>query len=440
MRFETMTIKRVGINGEGIGYVHNKICFVKNALPLEEVDVKIVKEERRFMIGEVKTIKKKSSMRQKSPCRQFPACGGCALLHMNYADQLNFKLDILKETLEKYAPYDLSEVHFYPVQGMESNRHYRQQIALPVTYDKGKLRVGIYQRESKILTYMDHCVMQDRVINDAIVKIEEILNKYHCHDYNDKFKKGIRFLIIRKVSDELQVIFVTGTDGIDKKATHEMTKIDAVKGLFYTVNTTRHQDFALQGYKRIYGTPYLSYDYNGHTYTFSVKTDLIENTDAFDAEVKLLRERIAKEDKVLSINCGNAIVECELDQEIVAIDESKENTDSAEKNIEKNGFEHIRVIHGKVKDIAASQMRHHKYDTVIIRLKRDQINGDLVESLYKGHVQKVILISDNVSSLAKSLKDENDYFVKYFNFVSADAIDHAPHSARANYILTLERK
>ena len=440
MRIETMTIKRIGINGEGIGYVHNKICFIKNALPLEEVDVKIVKEERRFLIGEVVKIRKRSSMRQNSPCRQFPACGGCSLLHMNYDDQLNFKMDILKETLQKYAPYDLNDVRFYPVQVMTNNRHYRQQIALPVTYDKGKLKIGVYQRESKVLTYMDHCVMQDRVINDTIIQIEDILNKYHCHDYNDKLKKGLRFLMIRKVSDELQVVFVTGTDGLDKKVSHEINRIDAVKGLFYTVNTTRRQDFAMQGYKRIYGTPYLSYEYNDHTYTFSVKTDLIENVEALDLEIKLLNERIGDDDQVLSVNCGHAIVESELSQQVVALTDSKENYDSATINIEKNGFDHIRVIYGKVNDLVESQLRNHSYDTVIMRLNREQIGESIVESIYKGHVRKVLLISDNVSSLAKSLKDSNGYFAKYYALTTADAIDYTPHSARALYVLTLERK
>lgn len=30
---ERVEIKKIGINGEGIGYIDKKICFIENALP-----------------------------------------------------------------------------------------------------------------------------------------------------------------------------------------------------------------------------------------------------------------------------------------------------------------------------------------------------------------------------------------------------------------------
>ena len=44
MRKERVEIKKLGINGEGIGYIHKKICFIQDALPGEIVDVEIVQE------------------------------------------------------------------------------------------------------------------------------------------------------------------------------------------------------------------------------------------------------------------------------------------------------------------------------------------------------------------------------------------------------------
>ena len=40
---KNVEIKKLGINGEGIGYIDRKIVFVPGALPQEEVIVEIIK-------------------------------------------------------------------------------------------------------------------------------------------------------------------------------------------------------------------------------------------------------------------------------------------------------------------------------------------------------------------------------------------------------------
>ena len=69
MRIERVTIKGLGINGEGICYIKKKICFVSQGLVGDEVDIQIDKEERRYMLGHIVKFYKKSSQRIPSPCR-----------------------------------------------------------------------------------------------------------------------------------------------------------------------------------------------------------------------------------------------------------------------------------------------------------------------------------------------------------------------------------
>lgn len=51
-----LKIKRLGINGEGIGYYKKTIVFVPGALPKEDVSVEITKIAPRFVEGQLKKL------------------------------------------------------------------------------------------------------------------------------------------------------------------------------------------------------------------------------------------------------------------------------------------------------------------------------------------------------------------------------------------------
>src|SRR3954469_23011909 len=83
-----LTIKRLGINGEGVGYYKRQVVFVPGALPEEVVEVKITNTHPKYSEGFVKKIKKASPHRVKPPCPVYDVCGGCQLQHLEYGQQL----------------------------------------------------------------------------------------------------------------------------------------------------------------------------------------------------------------------------------------------------------------------------------------------------------------------------------------------------------------
>ena len=89
-------------NGKGIGRLNDKIVFVKGAIPGEIVDIKILKEKKKFIEASINKFIKKSPNRIESPCKYYDKCGGCDLLHINYIDQLKFKENKIKNIITKY--------------------------------------------------------------------------------------------------------------------------------------------------------------------------------------------------------------------------------------------------------------------------------------------------------------------------------------------------
>ena len=78
-----LTIKKIGINGEGIGYFKRKIVFVEGALPGEVVTVEATEVQEKIIIGRICKIRKRSVIRQKPLCTHYKKCGGCQLQASN---------------------------------------------------------------------------------------------------------------------------------------------------------------------------------------------------------------------------------------------------------------------------------------------------------------------------------------------------------------------
>ncbi|MCL6618065.1 MAG: TRAM domain-containing protein, partial [Anoxybacillus ayderensis] len=63
-----LTIKRLGINGEGVGYFKKQVVFVPGALPGEEVVVQATNVYPTYAEGKIVHIRKRSPHRVKPRC------------------------------------------------------------------------------------------------------------------------------------------------------------------------------------------------------------------------------------------------------------------------------------------------------------------------------------------------------------------------------------
>ena len=138
MRKEQVEIKKLGINGEGIGYIQKKICFVDNALPGEIVDIEITEENRKFYKGKVIKYVQTSPDRVKTCCKEDKYCQGCSLTTLSYKQHLPFKKGILKDALKKYTEFDIEKLPIQATLKADKTQGYRQVASLPIAYFNGK--------------------------------------------------------------------------------------------------------------------------------------------------------------------------------------------------------------------------------------------------------------------------------------------------------------
>lgn len=95
-----LKIKKMGINGEGIGFYKKTLVFVPGALKGEDIFCQITTVKRNFVEAKLLTINKHSKYRVEPPCEIYEKCGGCQIMHLHYDKQLEFKTDLLRQALK----------------------------------------------------------------------------------------------------------------------------------------------------------------------------------------------------------------------------------------------------------------------------------------------------------------------------------------------------
>jgi 23S rRNA (uracil1939-C5)-methyltransferase len=102
-------IEKLVYGGEGIARENGETLFVPFVLPGEEVEVEITERKKKLLRGHVTRLLNASALRAEPRCPHFGVCGGCDYQHISYEAQLEFKKEILRETLRRIGHVDWHE-------------------------------------------------------------------------------------------------------------------------------------------------------------------------------------------------------------------------------------------------------------------------------------------------------------------------------------------
>lgn len=426
MKVENLEIKKLGINGEGIGYIDRKITFVPGALPGEVVNVDVVKQTRSFYEAKVTKIVEYSENRIKESCSLNKDCLGCSLLHMKYPLQTQYKKEAIRESIRKYTSYDLSKTVFKDVIPPKNKQGFINEVNLPIVYSRGAITFGIYQRDSKFLTILSNCFKQDEKINNCLKELEKILTSSKCKSYSDKFKTGLRFLKVKIVDNKIQLVFITGKDGLDNEVVEKISHIDHVEGIFVSVNTTKHQEFDEVGYSKAGGSTRLEMDVDGKKIKTSIKSTIGENYEMEVKKAKEIAKLLENSKSVLSVNCGIGLVEMLSDKDFISLDEKNYHIEDAKLNAKYLNRDNIKFVKGDTDEKVVLYAKQKACDTFLIQNGRFGLTDIVKKSILLSKVKHIIISCESHSTLAKDLSElEKSYHLE--KIVALDTHLYTPY-------------
>lgn len=219
----TIEIEDIGADGEGIGKIDGFPLFVKDAVPGDLVEVKIVKAKKNYAFARLEKILEPSPDRTDPPCPFHRQCGGCQIQALSYEKQLAFKQQKVKNNLMRIGGFEegLLDRIMEPIIGMEEPWRYRNKAQYPVGYSKeGELITGFYAGRTHSIIANTDCLLGVTENKEILESILSYMRENGVTAYDEKTGKGlIRHVLIRKgfTSGQIMVCLVVNVRPEQKK-------------------------------------------------------------------------------------------------------------------------------------------------------------------------------------------------------------------------------
>lgn len=195
-----VTIDRLGGRGDGIAETPAGPVYVPNALPGEDILVRLGKARAEGMAGKVVERRSDSADRVDPTCRHFGRCGGCATQHIGQSAYAAWKRDLLLEALARRGfedPSIVADIVLCPPE--------RRRLRFAAIGRKGDAVLGFNARGSNQVIDLEMCSIADPRIVAVLPALREALGdvltpKMTCDVEIVAAENGLDILLVSRVS------------------------------------------------------------------------------------------------------------------------------------------------------------------------------------------------------------------------------------------------
>lgn len=444
-----LTIKRMGINGEGIGYYKRMAVFVPGALTDEEAVVEVTSVAHRYLRAKVHRIRKASPHRVEPRDSYADRVGGFELEHLAYPQQLQFKRDIVRQSLERYEPRGYQDYDVRPTLGMADPYGYRNKAQFQVRQaDDGTVQAGLYAERSHDLVDLPTCSVQMPVTMTVMRALVRMLQDLQVPIYDEEHNSGIvKTLVVRAAAntDDVQVVFITNSQKLPHK--HQLLlrmadELPQVTSIMQNVNPGKTSLIWGDTTLHLAGEETITEKLGGLAFKLSARAFLQLNPAQTEVLYNEARKALDLQEGMTVVDAYSGVGTIGLSlagiaQEVRGMDVIPEAVADANANAALNGITNAHYEVGTAEDVLPQwAMDGFRPDAIVVDPPRTGLDQNLMDTILAVHPQKLVYISCNPSTLAKDLVElTEDYRVDYIQ-----SVDMMPQTARCEAVVKLSQR
>ena len=430
-------IKKLGINGEGIGFKDRMPVFVDGALKDELVDITITKSFPKYKIAILNRIIEVSNKRVKPACPYINECGACQLMNEERNEQLIDKKEFLIEALYKYARINkkiVRNIHGGDAYG------YRNECKLPIREVNNVLVTGMYKPNSNTFIPIEECIVHDKELERIRKEVLEVLNKHNLKAYNKKTKQGLRYLVLRYI-DNAELTIIKGIKTIiSEEVINELINIKDLVSISESINTTKNDPSIFgSSINLLKGEDSIPLKINDLTLSLSPAAFFQLNTEMAKELYDMAISKIDKCETLVEAYAGigaMSMLAHKKAKQVYAIENNKDAVSDGKLNVEMNKIKNIEFILDDASHGLYKVARKTYIDTLLVDPPRSGLDNKMVEAITHILPNKIVYVSCNPATLAKNL----NILKNYYNIRTIIPFDLFPNTPLVESITVLELK
>lgn len=452
-------VKGLGTDGEGIISVEGTTAFVPFCLAGEEVEFKALKVNKNIAYGKLEKLITPSYSRVNPPCPVFEKCGGCALQHINYSAQLDFKKSQVAGALSKIGGIYVGVNECVPC---ESEFRYRNKLAIPIGVNAGGETVlGFYGLRSHRIVPTDDCLIQAEWVKDVISAVKKYSKAKHISGYNENTREGeLRRIVVREIKGRFIIALVSAKPVDASYLIKELGKSFKDFTFLLNINPSEGNAIFSEEWHICRGNGFFEAEECGIKYSAGANTFLQVNDDVRAKLYARVLEEVGKTDVALDLYSGGGMLTAMLAKKcgkaygIEIVEEASKCADGLK---EKNGLQDKMFnVCGAVEDelFKVFEKTEGEKRVIVCDPPRKGMERSVVKAISKSGADKVILISCNPATLARdlglllgTLKDEDGKLLKTegeinspYRIESVTPFDMFPQTKWCETLVVLSKK
>lgn len=407
-----VTIQDLSYQGLGVAKIENFPVFIENALPGEEVKIKVIKTKSSFAFGKVVAFKTTSPNRVEQIDKEYTQTGIAALQHLSYSAQLEFKQHQLDVDFKKLG----LDIEVDPTIGMDDPTHYRNKAQVPVRLINGRLETGFYRKHSHDLVPIEDFYIQDPEIDKAIIVVRDLLRQFHVAPYDEIHHKGVvRNIMVRRgyYSHQMMIVLVTRAKKIphaDEIVAGILAKLPEVKSIIQNVNSEKTNALMGQQNNVLAGSDVITDTLLGLTFAISATSFYQINPVQTEKLYQLAIEKadLKKDDVVIDAYCGIGTISLAVAKhvkKVYGVEIVDQAIEDAKHNAAINNIRNANFVTGKAEEqMATWQKEGLQPDVIFVDPPRKGLDATLIDSVAEMAPAKVVYVSCNPATLARDVE------------------------------------
>jgi 23S rRNA (uracil1939-C5)-methyltransferase len=404
---QQVRIEKLVYGGEGLGRLSDgRSVFVPFVLPGELVMVEVTEEKQRYARGKAVRWLEISERRIAPPCPYFGDCGGCHYQHMAYGDQIETKVEILRDLFSRNAGID--DIPLRVVELSDKELHYRNAVRLHVA-DDGTL--GFLQQGSNLLVPVADCLL-------ARGQLQKFLKQFTL-----SAEDSINAVEFRWDSNDEVMIIIDSDDTTPPEVSIDFT------------GSIVHQSPA--GQVVLAGSESQIFSVGDFDFVVSAGSFFQANLPMAERMVAFLESRVpdVADGTLFDLYCGAGLISrffAERFGKVVGIEQSPSAVADFVVNLD--AYDHIEIYEGAVEAVLPGIAETP--DVVIVDPPRSGLAGSVVDWLAERQVPWIAYVSCDPATLARDVKR---FVQQGFRLEEVAFIDQFPQTYHVESISILTR-